>query len=104
MPMIRHIVMWRLKDTPNKAANAVRIKQLLEGLRGRIPGLLKIEVGIDFSAGETSADMVLLSEFTNSEALDAYQRHPLHAQMKPEIGNMTAERRVVDHAIDTSQG
>jgi quinol monooxygenase YgiN len=98
--MIRHIVMWRLKDTPNKAANAVRIKQLLESLRDRIPGLLKIEVGIDFSAGETSADVVLLSEFSDLDALDSYQRHPLHVQMKPEIGHMTAERRVVDHKID----
>lgn len=100
--MIRHIVMWRLKDTPNKAANAVRIKQLLESLRDRIPGLLKIEVGIDFSASDASADLVLLSEFSDRAALDLYQRHPLHAQMKPEIGNMTAERRVVDHQIDAS--
>ena len=101
--MIRHIVMWRLKDTPNKAANAVRIKQLLESLRGRIPGLLKIEVGIDFSAGDASADLALLSEFSDRAALDLYQRHPLHAQMKPEIGSMTAERRVVDHQIDAPQ-
>jgi quinol monooxygenase YgiN len=100
--MIRHIVMWRLKDTPNKAANAVRIKQLLESLRDRIPGLLKIEVGIDFSASDASADLVLLSEFSDRAALDLYQRHPLHAQMKPEIGSMTAERRVVDHQIDAS--
>jgi quinol monooxygenase YgiN len=89
-----------LKDTPNKAANAVRIKQLLESLRDRIPGLLKIEVGIDTSASETSADVVLLSEFADLDALEGYQRHPLHAQMKPEIGNMTAERRVVDHKIE----
>lgn len=98
--MIRHIVMWRLKDKPNMAANAVRIKQLLESLRGRIPGLLKIEVGIDVSAGETSADVVLLSEFTDMAALDGYQQHPLHVQMKPEIGSMTLERHVVDHQID----
>ncbi|HVI90101.1 MAG TPA: Dabb family protein [Dongiaceae bacterium] len=99
--MIRHIVMWRLKDAPNKPANAVRIKQLLEGLRDRIPGLLKIEVGIDFSASGTSSDVVLLSEFTDAAALETYQHHPLHAQMKPEIAGMTAERRVVDHDIDT---
>ncbi len=98
--MIRHIVLWKLKDKPNKAANAVRIKQLLEGLRGRIPGLLKIEVGIDFSDTDHSADVVLLSEFTDRDALDVYQGHPLHAAMKPEIGALTAERRVVDHTID----
>ncbi|HVJ35329.1 MAG TPA: Dabb family protein [Terriglobia bacterium] len=101
--MIRHIVMWRLKDTPNKAANAVRIKQLLESLRDRIPGLVKIEVGIDTGGEETSADVVLLSEFTDAAALETYQRHPLHMQMKPEIGKMTAERRVVDHIVDAPQ-
>jgi hypothetical protein len=101
--MIRHIVMWRLKDTPNKAANAVRIKQLLESLRDRIPGLLKIEVGIDYGAGDASADVVLLSEFSDPAALDDYQRHPLHVQMKPEIGSMTAERRVVDHYVDVAK-
>jgi quinol monooxygenase YgiN len=98
--MIRHIVMWKLKDAPNKAANAVRIKQLLEGLRDRVAGLLKIEVGIDFSASDASSDVVLLSEFADAAALEAYQRHPLHVQMKPEIAGMTAERRVVDHEID----
>jgi len=98
--MIRHIVMWRLKDKPNKAGNAIRIKQLLEGLRGRIPGLLRIEVGIDFSAGDASSDVVLFSEFTDEAALEAYQKHPLHVQMKPEIGGMTLERRVVDHLVD----
>jgi hypothetical protein len=98
--MIRHIVMWRLTDAPNKAANAARIKQLLEGLRGRIPGLLKIDVGIDISRSETSADVVLLSEFTDAAALQTYQLHPLHTAMKPEIAAMTAERRVVDHDID----
>jgi quinol monooxygenase YgiN len=97
--MIRHIVMWRLIDAPNKAANALRIKQLLEGLRGRVPGLLKIEVGIDISRSETSADVVLLSEFADAAALETYQSHPLHAAMKPEIAAMTAERRVVDHDI-----
>lgn len=100
--MIRHIIMWKLRDTPNKHANAVRIKQLLESLRGRIPGLLRVEVGIDIGASEKSVDVVLLSEFSDAAALETYQRHPLHVQMKPEIGNMTAEWRVVDHQIDFS--
>jgi hypothetical protein len=62
--------------------------------------LLKIEVGIDFSATPASADVVLLSEFTDRAALDGYQQHPLHTVMKPEIAAMTAERRLVDHDID----
>ena len=45
--MIKHIVMWRLKDK----ADAAGIKQQLESMRGKIPGLLALEVGVNFAAG-----------------------------------------------------
>lgn len=98
--MIKHIVMWRLKDAAHgndKAANARVIKERLESLRGRIPGLLAIEVGIDFLGSPESADIVLYSEFTSREALDAYQTHPLHQAIGPFIGEAREERRVVDY-------
>ncbi len=56
--MIKHIVMWRLKDSAlgnKKAGNARLVREKLEALRGRIPGLLRLEVGLDFSATENSA-------------------------------------------------
>ena len=46
--MIKHIVAWRLRKEPSVRANAEHVKSLLEGMAGRIPGLLKIEVGINF--------------------------------------------------------
>ena len=60
--MVRHIVFWTLKDEAEgagKEANAAKVKELLEGLRGQIPGMLKIEVGRDFSASPVSADIML---------------------------------------------
>ncbi|MBM4225599.1 MAG: Dabb family protein, partial [Gammaproteobacteria bacterium] len=54
--MVKHIVMWRLRDSASKAADAARIKVLLESLSGRIPGLLKIEVGANFIADPNAAD------------------------------------------------
>jgi len=98
--MIKHIVVWRLKDSAHgndKAVNARLIKEKLEALKGLIPGLLAIEVGIDFAHAKESGDIVLYSEFTSREALDAYQRHPKHQEVMPFIGAARDERRAVDY-------
>ena len=100
--MIKHIVMWRLKDAAHgntKSANAGLIKEKLEALNGVIPGLVKMEVGIDFANDECSSDVVLYSEFTSLEALNAYQQHPDHKAIKPFILEARNERREVDYAV-----
>jgi len=97
--MVRHIVLWRLKESANgrgKTENAAEIKRLLEGLDGKIPGLLKLEVGFDFSRTPESSDILLYSEFDSRAALDAYQVHPLHEAVKPFIMAARDERRLID--------
>lgn len=98
--MIKHIVLWKLKDEANgnsKAENAKAIKEKLESLKGKIEGLIHIEVGIDFLHSPESADIVLYSEFESREALDFYQQHPLHKAIMPFIAEARSERRVVDY-------
>ena len=98
--MIKHIVFWRLKESAhgnNKMENARLIKEKLEGLRGRIPGLLTIELGIDTTATIYSSDIVLYSEFSSQEALNAYQVHPEHQAIVPFVAEAQNERRVVDY-------
>ena len=98
--MIKHIVMWRLnEEAGDKAENALRLKQRLEGLNGKIPGLLRLEVGIDFSRESESSDVVLYSEFESRQALDAYQIHPAHAEVVPLVKAVHMERRVVDYEV-----
>ncbi len=100
--MIKHIVLWRLKESADgrsAADNAKLIKQKLEGLSGQIPGLIRLEVGIDFSRTDGSSDVALYSEFTNREALDAYQQHPAHKAVIPFIAEVRTERRVVDYEL-----
>ena len=101
--MIRHIVAWRLKDSAlgnDKAANARQMKEKLEALRGRIPGLLRLDVGLDFSATENSADVVLVSEFESREALAAYQVHPEHKAVGLFVRAVVCERRLIDCEAD----
>lgn len=98
--MVRHIVLWRLKESAGgrgKADNAAEIKRRLEGLNGKLPGLLKLEVGIDFSRGPESADVALYSEFESRAALDAYQVHPLHEAIKAFVTEARRERWLVDY-------
>jgi hypothetical protein len=100
--MVRHIVLWRLNESANgrsKAENAAEVKRLLEGLNGKIPGLLKLDVGFDFSRTSESSDIVLYSEFESRAALDAYQVHPLHEAVKPFVMAARSERRLIDYTV-----
>lgn len=99
--MIRHIVMWNLRGaTPQeKAANVERLQRSFHSLRGRIPGLLHLEIGVDSSKVDYACDVVLYSEFESQAALDAYGSHPEHLRVKQEVGDMRIARHQVDYAV-----
>ena len=101
--MIKHIVMWKLLEQAEgntKAENARLAKTRLEALNGKVEGLLKLEVGIDFSNSDTSMDLILYSEFEDQAALQRYQQHPEHVAVFPFMKAIRSERRVVDYEID----
>ena len=93
--MVKHIVMWRLRNK----ADAAEIKVRLEALGGKIPGLIKIEVGIDFLESEQSADVILYSELESREALGIYQAHPEHVAVIPLVKGAAISRTVVDYEV-----
>lgn len=79
--MIKHIILWQLKDefTPEQKKEIIAgIKAGLEGLQGQIPGLLNIRVYAD-GLPSSNADVMLDSFFTDEEALKNYAIHPAHA-------------------------
>jgi hypothetical protein len=100
--MIKHIVLWKLKDFAEgatKKENALKVKAMLEDMRGKIPGMLKLEVGLNFEDTGSAADISLYTEFTSREALDAYQIHPEHMKVKEFLPLVRSEKRVVDYEI-----
>ncbi|MGE4264654.1 MAG: Dabb family protein [Desulfovibrio sp.] len=100
--MIKHIVMWTLKDEAagaGKADNARAMKQKLEALAGLIPSLGRIEVGIDVFAATPDCDVILYSEFASRADLDAYQVHPEHQKVVAFVKQVAASRSVVDYEI-----
>lgn len=98
--MVKHIVFWKLKETAlgkSKAENAKLLKEKLEALYSKIPGLLSLEVGFDFSRTDSSADVVLLSEFATQKDLNLYQTHPEHKAVVPFVMEVTKGRQVADY-------
>jgi hypothetical protein len=97
--MIKHIVMWNLKgDTPDEKATSIsRLKAAFEGLVGKIPGLLHLEIGVDTSGVDYACDVVLYSEFDSHESLAAYAVHAEHLRVKAELGDMRIGRYQVDY-------
>ena len=97
--MIKHIVSWKVNDGENKAEVAGEIKTRLEALQGKIEEIKFIEVGIDYSQTDMSADLVLYSEFETKEDLDKYQVHPLHQEVGKFIKSKTNSRTLVDYEV-----
>ena len=101
--MIKHIVMWNVRGaTPDQKDEAIRlVKSRFEGLVGRIPGLLHLEVGVDQSGVDYACDLVLYTEFASRQALDAYARHPEHMRVREELGDIRLARYQVDYSPHT---
>ena len=81
--MVRHVIVWTLKDEYSDVEKAeIRngIKDGLEGLMGQIPGLVEIRVNTD-GLQSSSGDCMLDSLFESEAALKAYSSHPAHVEV-----------------------
>jgi hypothetical protein len=100
--MIRHIVIWRLKEEAKRFGtieNLERIQRNLVAMRTALPGLLRLELGVNQAQEPDAGDLLLFSEFESWEALRGYERHPLHDELRALIGPLRSERRVLDHEV-----
>ncbi len=100
--MIRHTIIWTLKDTlTSEQKNIIKqdAKTNLEALCGLIPGLLELKVVTDPLPGSTG-EMMLDSLFTSASALKAYATDPEHVRVADTfVRPYTATRACVDYEI-----
>ena len=83
--MVKHMIIWKMNDEiVDKVAKAAEIKAALEGLVGKIDGLLSMQILTDCMAC-SSGDLMMDSSFVDAEALNAYQVHPLHQAVANEL-------------------
>ena len=94
--MIKHVVIWKIKDPAQKFAHAHAVKRALESLRGHIPGMLKLEVGVDIGFDSKSDDVVLYTEFVDRTALEGYEANPLHQDARAIVSVLVTARHAVD--------
>lgn len=94
--MLKHIVMWRLKDP----SDAPELKAILEALPAAIEEITSFQVGINTAQGDAACDVVLVSAFADEAALDRYRVHPQHQEVVTYLGERAAERYVVDYVVE----
>ncbi len=100
--MVKHIILWNLKDeysVEEKENIKLGIKEGLESLCGKINGLVDIKVNINGLASST-ADLMLDSTFENADALKFYASHPLHQEVaNTKVRPFTTLRSCLDYEI-----
>lgn len=78
--MVKHIILWQLKEELTSAEKTEIMKNAkikLEGLNGKIAGLREIKV-VTERLQSSNADMMLDSTFDSEAALKDYSVNPLH--------------------------
>jgi hypothetical protein len=100
--MVKHVILWTLKETlseEEKKQVMQGIKEGLEGLKGQVPGLVDIHVQID-KLESSNADLMLDSTFETADALKGYSVHPAHVAVADgKVRPYTASRTCLDYEI-----
>ena len=100
--MVKHIILWQLKDElqgAEKEAVKAGIKEGLEGLAGQIPGLIDIKVQTK-GLSSSNADVMLDSTFVDEGALKTYASHPAHVKVADNnVRPYTKTRSCIDFEV-----
>ena len=94
--MIKHIVIYTLKEGVNKPEAVEIIRSQLEPLVGVIPGLRHMEIRAAYQGG---MDYALYSEFESKETLAAYREHPAHLAAKEHFWHFLDTRYCADYEV-----
>ena len=95
--MVKHIINWTFKEMSDAEKVKAGAKEGLEGLKGKIPGIVDIKVITTGRLESSTADMMLDSTFESVEALKAYSKHPDHlAVANTKVRPYTASRACLD--------
>ena len=100
--MVKHVILWTLKDElsdSEKADIKKNIKEGLEGLKGKVPGIVEIKINIE-GLPSSNADLMLDSTFESEDALKNYATHPEHvAVADTKVRPYTKLRSCLDYIV-----
>ena len=100
--MVKHIILWQLKDELSEEEKKVvraGIKEGLESLQGKVPGLVEIKVQTEYLAS-SNVDVMLDSTFEDEAALKGYAVHPAHVEVADtKVRPYTKTRACIDYEV-----
>ena len=97
--MVKHIVMFKLKDTLSKDEKLEvmnRFKAAIEALPASISVIRKVFVGLNINEAE-SWDICLESEFDSLDDVKFYAAHPDHVAAASILKDAKQDRACVDY-------
>jgi len=101
--MVKHIILWTLDPELSEAEKKevkAGIKEGLEGLVGKVPGLIDVKVNVDGRLDSSNADVMLDSTLESAEALKGYAVHPDHvAVANTKVRPYTVQRSCLDFEV-----
>jgi len=101
--MIKHFVMFSLKETANglsKTENAMLMKEKLERMKEKIPFIKHLEVGLNHpQAPVNNVDLILYVEFDSIDDIYRYQQHPAHLEVVDFIRQVRLSRAAIDYEV-----
>ncbi|MDP4184545.1 MAG: Dabb family protein [Bacteroidota bacterium] len=100
--MIKHIVLFKLKEFESlheKAEVLKEIKNGLEALIHKVEVLRFIEVGLNFELDSANYDICLTTHFDTVDDMNAYQVHPDHQEVSKYIKSVLVQRACVDYTF-----
>ena len=97
--MVKHVILWQLKDELSDAEKAAVKAGIKEGLAGKVPGLVEVHVNINGLPSST-ADLMLDTTFESAEALKGYSVHPAHVAVADgKVRPYTKARFCLDYEV-----
>lgn len=103
MQMVKHIILWTLNPELSEAEKKeikAGIKAGLEGLKGKVPGLIDVKVNVDGRLETSNCDVMLDSTLESFDALKAYAVHPAHVEVaNSKVRPYTVQRTCLDYEV-----
>lgn len=102
--MITHVVYWTMKPEAEGRSgreNAQIMKEKIENLRGKVPSLLEVTIGINFLPTTTEeVELILISKHHDANGLKDYAEHPLHLEVVEFVKKIITSRKSIDFATE----
>ena len=95
--MVKHIVMYKLKDPTEQ--NAIALQQKFLSMKGKIEVLKDIQSGVDVLRSDRSFDVVLICQFDSMADMEIYRTHEAHLPVMAYVKSVVECSKSVDYVM-----